>query len=116
MEAQWTVFLLLSQVLLAALTGFGSYWLSRKRSSGSSVESSERLQEEFRAFKRSVMGEWEDFHSKMRSLAGRMDRARRKGREEEEPAETNGAEPGGPESFDLAALNQRLLRARGVPL
>lgn len=113
MEAQWIVFLLLSQVLLAVLTGFGSSWLLRKRSSGSSEASSERLQEEFRAFKRSVMGEWEDFHSKMRSLAGRMDRARRKGKDEEEPPPENGAPE---EPFDVAQLNQRLLRARGVPL
>lgn len=112
MEAQWIVFLLLSQVALAVLTGYGSSWLSRKRSSASSEAHSDRLEEEFRAFKRSVMGEWEDFHSKMRSLAGRMDRARRKGREEEDPPE-NGAPA---ESFDIAALNQQLLRARGVPL
>lgn len=114
MEAQWIVFLLLGQVLLAVLTGFGSSWLLRKRSSESSGASSEKLEEEFRAFKRSVMGEWEDFHSKMRSLAGRMDRARRTNGKAGEPSEDPGEAP--PEPFDVAALNQRLLRARGVPL
>jgi len=113
MELPWIVFLLLAQVALAALSGFVSSWLLRKRSSESSAERSEGLREEWKAFKRSMLTEWEDLHHRMRSMAGRMDRAKKKSNGEEPPPEKEVREES---VVDIADINRQLLRSRGVPL
>ena len=105
---------------LALAIAIGSAWYSRssRQSLGSSTEFSEKLeafQDQWRSFKRQMMDEWESTDHKLRSIAGRIDRAKREAKKNgQEPLD--GDEEVAPGSVDEAAINRAILRARGVNL
>lgn len=104
--------------VLAVLVSLGSlsFFRSSRPSLTSLKEFSETLEEfrgEFKRFKREIGDEWEAADHRLRSIAGRIDRARRKDAKEQ-PADGEGEQPGEP--LDEAAINRALLRSRGINL
>jgi hypothetical protein len=73
----------------------------------------ESQQEDWKAFKRQMLAEWEEAHHKLRSIAGRIDRQKRTDKEAAgEEAPSNGV----PEGDPIAAINRAFIRSRGINL
>jgi len=88
--------------MVLCLFGCAFYYLWRRQSSESSSEWSARLEEqleELKAFKRTVMNDLESQFDRIRSVAGRVDRAKRK--------ETTSQEPQGEALTDPLDLNDQ---------
>lgn len=100
--------------ILAILGAIGSAWFSRslKPSSVPWEAFSDRLQDEWRTFRRQMLEEWENSHHKLRSIAGRIDRQRRTDKEGQPEKEDESGPP--PGTLDIAAFNRAMLRSRGV--
>lgn len=104
--------LVLSILALVVATGSAWFLRSRKPSSAHLEAFSDRLQDEWRTFRRQMLDEWENNHHKLRSIAGRIDRQQRKEKENQSEEEASPAAPGAP--MDIAAFNRAMLRSRGV--
>jgi len=100
----------LTQGLLLCLGGLAFFYLSRKASSGNSQESAaifENALTEMKSWKRGVDSELESQFDRIRSIAGRVDRSKRREREAEapgEPAPVEGIDGGDAEQSRLNGL------------
>jgi len=100
----------LTQGLLLCLGGFAFFYLLRKASCSNSPEQSasfETAMSELNRWKRSVDAELESQFDRIRSIAGRVDRSKRREREAEspsEPAPVEGIDGGDAEQSRLNGL------------
>lgn len=103
--------------VLAVLGAVGSAFFSRSSKPSSRFlsqfsDDTERLKEDWKAFRRQMLAEWEEAHHKLRSIAGRIDRQKRT-----DKAEAAGeAPPDGVMEDPVAAINRAFLRQRGINL